>query len=127
MPEVEISIGGRFFEVACQAGEEHFLQEAASLLDAEAQTLTEATGRLSEAKMLLMSGLMLADNASAMRKELSELRAKFGAQELLIAQLREADPAAPADHVEPDLSELAAVAEKSEALASLIENLASAS
>ena len=35
MPEVEIEIGGRSFEVACQAGEEHYLQSAARMLDAE--------------------------------------------------------------------------------------------
>ncbi len=33
MPEVQIKIGGRPFQVACQEGEEHFLQAAAQLLD----------------------------------------------------------------------------------------------
>jgi len=33
MPEVNIEIGGRTFQVACQTGEEHFLQSAAALLD----------------------------------------------------------------------------------------------
>ncbi|WP_445811313.1 cell division protein ZapA, partial [Yoonia sp.] len=36
MPQVEIFIGGRTFEVACQEGEEHFLHSAAAMLDAEA-------------------------------------------------------------------------------------------
>ena len=35
MPEVDIKIGGRTFAVACQAGEEHFLQSAADLLNGE--------------------------------------------------------------------------------------------
>ena len=37
--EVEISIGGRSFDVACQEGEEHYLIAAARLLDGEAQVL----------------------------------------------------------------------------------------
>ena len=41
MPEVEVNIGGRSFQVACQAGEEHFLQSAAKLLDNEAAILSE--------------------------------------------------------------------------------------
>ena len=45
MPEVDIHIGGRVFQVACQEGEEHFLQSAAALLDNEAQALAEAMGR----------------------------------------------------------------------------------
>ena len=31
MPEITIQIGGRNFEVACQDGEEHFLQAAAAI------------------------------------------------------------------------------------------------
>ena len=64
MPEVTITIGGRDFEVACQEGEEHFLQAAAQMLDAEAQTLLSQIGRMPEARMLLMAGLLLADKAA---------------------------------------------------------------
>ena len=62
MPEITIFIGGRNFEVACQAGEEQYLQAAAKMLDDEAQTLSDQVGRMPEARMLLMAGLMLADN-----------------------------------------------------------------
>lgn len=41
MPEVVIKIGGREFEVACQAGEEQYLHSAAKMLDDEAQVLTD--------------------------------------------------------------------------------------
>ena len=52
MPDVTITIGGRNFDVACQEGEEHFLQSAAQLLDNEASVLTEQIGRLPESRML---------------------------------------------------------------------------
>ena len=41
MPEVDISIGGRKFQVVCNEGEEHFLHSAAAMLDIEAQPLIE--------------------------------------------------------------------------------------
>ncbi len=41
MPQVEISVGGRSFEVACQPGEEAFLQSAARMLDHEASALSD--------------------------------------------------------------------------------------
>lgn len=66
MPEVSITIGGRKFDVACQAGEEHYLHAAAQMLDEEAQVLVNQVGRMPEARMLLMAGLMLADKTASM-------------------------------------------------------------
>ena len=73
MPELEILIGGRAFEVACQEGEEHYLQAAAEMLNVEAQTLVSQTGRMPEARMLLMSGLMLADRTAGVEDRLKIL------------------------------------------------------
>ncbi|MEL6640650.1 MAG: cell division protein ZapA [Pseudomonadota bacterium] len=71
MPQVEIAIGGRTFEVACQDGEEHFLQTAAKMLDEEAQHIATQVGRMPEARMLLMAGLMLADKTASLEERLS--------------------------------------------------------
>lgn len=76
MPDVEIKVGDRPFLVSCQPGEEPFLEAAAALLDAEAQALLGAMGRLPEAKMLLMAGLMLGDKLAAREDELVALRAR---------------------------------------------------
>jgi cell division protein ZapA len=64
MPHVEIAIGGRTFEVACQEGEEHFLHSAAAMLNDEASHMSAQIGRMPEARMLLMAGLMLADKTA---------------------------------------------------------------
>lgn len=84
MPDVQITIGGRSFEVACQEGEESFLKSAAGLLDNEASVLVGQIGRLPEARILLMSGLMLADKTGgleerlqATEKELAKLQAEL--------------------------------------------------
>ena len=81
MPEVTIQIGGRGFQVACQDGEEQFLHAAAKMLDDEAQVLSDQIGRLPEARMLLMAGLMLADKTAAVEdkiKEMEEVIEKVG-------------------------------------------------
>ena len=72
MPEVTISVGGRDFQVACQEGEEHFLRSAAGMLDSEAQVLLGQIGRVPENRMLLMSGLMLADKAAGIEDQLRD-------------------------------------------------------
>lgn len=115
MPEIEVLIGGRPFVVSCQPGEEHFLRAAAQMLDAEAQPLIAAMGRVPEPKMLLMAGLMLADKTAAGEDELRQLRAR-------VAEL-EARPAPPPQRVEvpvvpPQIFEtLAEIAARAEALA----------
>lgn len=81
MPELEIRIGGRAFQVACQEGEEGFLQAAAALLDAEAQPLVAQAGRLPEARLLLMAGLMLADRMAGLTDQARQADARAEAAE----------------------------------------------
>jgi cell division protein ZapA len=76
MPQIEIVVGGRSFEVACQPGEESFLRAAADLLDAEASAISELIGRMPEARMLLMAGLMLADKAAGLEDRLQEAESR---------------------------------------------------
>lgn len=126
MPQVEIAIGGRTFEVACQDGEEHFLHSAAALLDAEASHLADQIGRMPEARMLLMAGLMLADKTAGLDDRVRELEveaAKMRAQmETMQAQpapdpIRVEVPVVPATVTEA----LAEIAARAEALADQVE------
>ena len=119
MPQVEINIGGRSFEVACQTGEEAFLQSAAAMLDAEAAHLSDQIGRMPEARMLLMAGLMLADKTAGLEAkiassatEVTELRARIEMLESQPAPLPERIevPVVPAS-VTDALAEIAARAE----------------
>ena len=61
MTELEISIGGRIFSVACETEEEEKVRRAAALINEEADSIQTQLGRLPEAKMLLLSALMIAD------------------------------------------------------------------
>ena len=88
MPEIKISIGGRQFDVACQEGEESYLHSAAKMLDDEAQVLADAVGRMPEARMLLMAGLMLADKTASVEDKILEVRAELAEREAELEGLR---------------------------------------
>ena len=118
MPDLEVTIGGRPFTVACQPGEEHFLRSAAGMLDAEAQPIVAQLGRLPEAKMLLMAGLMLADKTAAVEDELRALRARVA--ELEARPVATRDVAVVPKQVSDTLAELAA---RAEAMAARMEEL----
>lgn len=70
MPELTLQIGGRAFDVACEEGQEASLTRAAKLLDTEAARVTDAIGRSTEKRMLLLAGLMLADTMTALEDKL---------------------------------------------------------
>jgi cell division protein ZapA len=124
MPEVRITIGGREFDVACQPGEEHFLHTAAAMLDAEAVVLTGQMGRLPEARMLLMSALMLADKSAGMEDRVRDVTARAEAAEAALAQAR-ANPARIEVPVIPEIvtETFAEIAAQAEALADRIAEI----
>lgn len=88
MADVRISIGGREFDVSCQPGEEHFLRAAAKLLDNEATVLLGQIGRLPEARMLLMAGLMLADKTAGLEDQLRAVEERAAVAERVATAAR---------------------------------------
>ncbi|MBT0956461.1 cell division protein ZapA [Alphaproteobacteria bacterium KMM 3653] len=129
MPEVDISIGGREFQVACQEGEDHFLKSAAALLDREATSLVAQIGRLPEGRMLLMAGLMLADRTAAYEERAKAAESKIEGLEKQLAFLQE-QPAPEPQKVEVAVipssvtDTLAELAARAEALAAQAEEKA---
>jgi cell division protein ZapA len=128
MPEIQITIGGRQFEVACQEGEESYLHSAAKMLDDEAQVLSDQVGRMPEARMLLMAGLLLADKTASVEDRITEVKAELAEREAELAGLRNVT-------IEPERIEvpvvpqavtdtLAEIAARAESLAAEIEEKA---
>ena len=76
MTELEISIGGRSFSVACDNEEQEKVRQAAALINEEADTIQTQLGRLPESKMLLLSALMIADRLADLESESTELKEK---------------------------------------------------
>jgi cell division protein ZapA len=127
MPEVQVTIGGREFEVACQEGEEHYLRTAAKMLDEEARVLSDQVGRMPEARMLLMAGLMLADKTASVEDRAAEIQAQLDEREAELAALRQAVAEAEPERVEVPVvpqsvtETLAELAARAEALAETVE------
>jgi len=129
MPEVTITIGGRTFDVACQEGEEHYLHSAAKMLDTEAQTLASQIGRIPEARMLLMAGLMLADKTAAMEDRVREMEDRVAELQTSLTELQN-QPAPEPQKIEipviPEIviGSLAEIAARTESLAAVVEEKA---
>ncbi len=76
MTELEISIGGRIFSVACDNDEQEKVKQAAALINEEADSIQSQLGRLPESKMLLLSALMIADRLVDVETESKVLKEK---------------------------------------------------
>ncbi len=61
MAEVELTIAGRPYKVACRNGEEETLRAAGALVDAKSREALSGLGTLSESRQLLFAALLLAD------------------------------------------------------------------
>ncbi len=61
MAEVELTIAGRPYRVACRNGEEENLRAAGALVDAKSREALSGLGTLSESRQLLFAALLLAD------------------------------------------------------------------
>ena len=71
MSEVEISVGGRRYTIACNPGEEKDVLLASEKLDKEADHIVKSIGKVADVKLLLMAGLMIAGRLKTVEKEVS--------------------------------------------------------
>jgi cell division protein ZapA len=128
MPQVEITIGGRNFEVACQDGEEQFLMTAAAMLDVEASSLSTQVGRMPESRMLLMAGLLLADRTAGLEDKVREAEGRLAQAQ---AQLEQAPSQGTVERVEVPvmptevIETMSGIAARVEAMADEVEGRAS--
>ena len=122
MPEVAINIGDKKFTVTCQPGEESALEAAASLLNDEASFLVSEIGQLSEQKLLLMSGLMLADKMNSQAEKLAKAEKALEETLAKAKKLEEIDASQEAQFDDNYLEQLTSITEKAENLANKIAN-----
>ena len=77
MPQVGVVINGRSYTVACGEGEETHLLDLASYYDKQVKLLGEEIGNVGETRLLLLGGLMIADQLSDMVSKLDELKSEM--------------------------------------------------
>ena len=73
MPEVTVEIAGRSYRLGCGEGEEEHLEGLAALIDAEASNLQKQFGNMQEARLFLMTSLLVADRLADAERRIIEL------------------------------------------------------
>lgn len=62
MATIDVEIAGRRYPVSCRDGEEEHLRSLAAIVNSRAHDAAAALGALSEARQLLFTSLLLADD-----------------------------------------------------------------
>jgi cell division protein ZapA len=119
MAQVVVQVNDRPYTMQCADGEEGHLQELARVLDREVNRIKDSVGAVGDMRVLLMAGLMVADQLAEARRRIADLEAQ-------VEGLRELRTRA-ASHgrsVEDQVAErLSAAARRLEALAKGMEEL----
>jgi cell division protein ZapA len=68
MPQITVTINGRPYPVACEAGEEERVAEMARYVDGKMQHFAAAHGQIGEARLLVLAALLLADELTDARE-----------------------------------------------------------
>jgi len=74
MPQISVTINGRQFRMACEAGEEARLTRLAQDLDARIGTLRSRFGEIGDTRLTVMAALALADELSEVKEKLQRLK-----------------------------------------------------
>lgn len=75
MPRVEIALNGRNYLVGCEAGQEQRLKDIAAYVDGRLRRAAGGAVGASEAQLLVLSNLLLADELFDLKAEVAALRA----------------------------------------------------
>lgn len=72
MPLVNVLVNGRAYTVACDEGEEDHLRELGQYLDKRVRELAATVGQVADSRLMLMAGLVIADELSDALVKLDE-------------------------------------------------------
>ena len=114
MGQVNVRVNGYNHTIGCKDGEEAHVEVLVAQIEDKVKMIRSMGGQFSETRMLLHVALLLADEASDLRVDLS--RARVGQAPMLPL------PLTPPMEVDPRLAErLARIAERIEGIASNLE------
>lgn len=74
MSQVEITINGRQYRVACEDGQETHLTNLANYFDDKMMSLVKQVGQIGDTSLMVMAGLLIADELSDANQELADAR-----------------------------------------------------
>jgi cell division protein ZapA len=68
MPMIPVTVNGRAYEIACDPGQEQQLQRLGADLAARVERLVAQVGQVGDARLMLMAGLLIADELETLRQ-----------------------------------------------------------
>ncbi len=72
--QVEITINGRQYRVACEDGQESHLTNLANYFDGKMTSLVDEVGQIGDTSLMVMAGLLIADELSDANQELADIQ-----------------------------------------------------
>ncbi len=79
MPQVNVTIAGKAYRMACGEGEEPHLEGLARVYDGKIQEMRQAFGEIGDMRLHVMAALMVADEASELQRRVARLEAEISA------------------------------------------------
>ncbi len=74
MPTIEVRLQGRTHALTCNEGEEHRLRQVAQYLDRRLQEASRAAGGTNDARLLVLTSLVVCDELADARDEIDALK-----------------------------------------------------
>lgn len=112
MGQVDVTINGRNYQVACDEGQEERLARLGAYVDERVGELLKSVGNVGDVRLMVMTSLLVADKLFDAFAEVEKLRAE-------IAQTRQGAAPAESDELAPLYD---AIAERIEDIAADLEN-----
>lgn len=111
MPTVDITINGRAHSIGCGEGEQLRVKRLAQYVDSRVREQAAAHGQLGDVKLLLLTGLLIADELDDALSEIKRLKERVAAP-------------APVEAVNGEAREIAETTRLIERLATRVDDLA---
>lgn len=71
MTQVAVTINGRNYSIACDEGQEPQVEKLAQYVNGKVEGLVQSVGQIGEPRLLMMASLIIADELSDLREEIS--------------------------------------------------------
>jgi cell division protein ZapA len=110
MAQVEVTINGRSYTVACAAGEEAHVGRLAAYVEQKVETLVQSVGQAGDARLLLMASLLIADELAEAEQALDRAEQGLQPAEPSVSRLAAAEELAAARTIDQLALRLEAIA-----------------
>jgi cell division protein ZapA len=77
---VSVTLNGRPYDIACDDGQEGHVAYLADVLNSRVAALAETVGQVGESRLLLLAGLLVADELVEARNKLDQIARGGGAE-----------------------------------------------